>query len=496
MSVKGISKEEFLREYSKEILEDNAALFIGAGLSIPAGFVDWRNLLRNIAKDLNLDIDQEHDLLAVAQYEVNRKGGSRDSINKTIVEWFSKEGKITDTHRILARIPISSVWTTNYDHLLEEAYADANKRFDVKYRVSQLTIRKPNRDVVIFKMHGDVDDPNEAILTKDDYECYESEFGAFIVQLLSDLTSKRLLFMGFSFSDPNIEYTFNRLRRLLNPLKKAKHALKDHYCILRHPHLKDYEKKSSDAAEREALLAVDVARFEHRINDLKRFGVHTVVVESYEEIPHLMDALHRNVSARSVMISGSVDDPSPLEASRLDQLTEAIGRSLIENDYDIVSGMGKGIGASLIMGAHSALGNPSLQRLSNRLRLFPFPYWYGDKAKVIDFNKKNREEMVEQSGVTIFISGNKLEGAKIDEARGVLQECELAKAKGHFLIPIGATGWAAQTIWKEVSAKLDVYFKGFDVAEEMKTLGDVNSDNEKLLAAVLSILKTIRFGKR
>jgi hypothetical protein len=32
----------FLREFSKEVEEGNAAIFAGAGLSIPAGFVDWR----------------------------------------------------------------------------------------------------------------------------------------------------------------------------------------------------------------------------------------------------------------------------------------------------------------------------------------------------------------------------------------------------------------------------------------------------------------------
>ena len=44
--------DAFLRDYSKEVEEGNAAVFIGAGLSIPAGFVDWRKLLKTFAQDI------------------------------------------------------------------------------------------------------------------------------------------------------------------------------------------------------------------------------------------------------------------------------------------------------------------------------------------------------------------------------------------------------------------------------------------------------------
>ncbi len=54
----GISKDEFIRRYSNSLLEGNAALFAGAGLSIPAGFADWRKLLKEIAQDLGLDVER------------------------------------------------------------------------------------------------------------------------------------------------------------------------------------------------------------------------------------------------------------------------------------------------------------------------------------------------------------------------------------------------------------------------------------------------------
>lgn len=68
--------KQFLREYVKAIRDGNAAVFAGAGLSRPSGFVDWKELLRPLADDIDLNIDEEHDLAAVAQY-VRNKAGNR-----------------------------------------------------------------------------------------------------------------------------------------------------------------------------------------------------------------------------------------------------------------------------------------------------------------------------------------------------------------------------------------------------------------------------------
>ena len=70
----------FVRDFVKELREDNAAVFVGAGFSAPAGFVNWRDLLRPIADELQLDIEREHDLVAIAQYHSNENGGQRTTM--------------------------------------------------------------------------------------------------------------------------------------------------------------------------------------------------------------------------------------------------------------------------------------------------------------------------------------------------------------------------------------------------------------------------------
>ena len=149
--------------------ETDAALFVGAGLSRPAGFVDW-NLL--CAKEIGLDVDRESDLVAVAQYYLNRRLLDRSKLNEIMKAEFDGEGTETENHRIIAQLPISTVWTSNFDNLLENVYKKAKRKATVKSRDVDLGIPTKNKDVILYKMHGDIARPEEVIICKDDYEKY------------------------------------------------------------------------------------------------------------------------------------------------------------------------------------------------------------------------------------------------------------------------------------------------------------------------------------
>ena len=53
----------FINDFVKDLNEGTASIFAGAGLSVPAGFVNWTDLMEEIARDLGLDINNEKDLL-------------------------------------------------------------------------------------------------------------------------------------------------------------------------------------------------------------------------------------------------------------------------------------------------------------------------------------------------------------------------------------------------------------------------------------------------
>src|SRR5258706_15462553 len=163
MSADAISAANFIREYTRELRNKNAAVFAGAGLSTASGYVDWKGLLKEIIQDLGLDPDREHDLVTLAQYHCNKAGGSKAQLTQAIFNHFAPTKKPTESHRILARLPIQTYWTTNYDKLLEKALEEAKKIPDVKYTLKQLSVTKPDRDVVVYKMHANIAHPADAI---------------------------------------------------------------------------------------------------------------------------------------------------------------------------------------------------------------------------------------------------------------------------------------------------------------------------------------------
>ena len=171
-------KEEFIREYTKAVSQGYAAVFAGAGLSRQMGFINWKELIEPLAKDIGLDVNKEHDLIAIAQYYKNERS-SRSGINEKILNEFTKDVELNENIRILTRLPIQTYWTTNYDQLLEEALKENNRKADVKIKQESLASNVYDRDAVVYKMHGDVSSPSEAVLTKDDYEVYSEKHPLF-----------------------------------------------------------------------------------------------------------------------------------------------------------------------------------------------------------------------------------------------------------------------------------------------------------------------------
>ena len=181
--------DSFIDTFVQALHDQSAAIFAGAGLSIPAGLVDWKGLLKNIARDVGLDVKKEEDLITVAQFHVNERR-SRHQINQALINEFATRARLTDNHKILASLPIRTYWTTNYDTFIEESLRQAGKTPDVKITVENLATTMPRRDAVVYKMHGDVSQPDNAVVTKDDYESYSTTRHLFSMALQGDLVSK------------------------------------------------------------------------------------------------------------------------------------------------------------------------------------------------------------------------------------------------------------------------------------------------------------------
>ena len=75
-----VTIEKFIEDFTKELRERNVAILAGAGMSVDAGFVNWKGLLKPLADELKLDLEREHDLVKIAQYHVNHHGSNRNDL--------------------------------------------------------------------------------------------------------------------------------------------------------------------------------------------------------------------------------------------------------------------------------------------------------------------------------------------------------------------------------------------------------------------------------
>ena len=474
-----IEAKTFLREYLKELHNKNAAVFIGAGMSIPAGYVDWKGLLHDIIVDLKLDPEKEFDLVTVAQYSVNKLSG-KTALTKKIVEEFSRVKKPQPNHEILAQLPIQVYWTTNYDKLIETALQNAKKVPDVKHTAKQLRVTRPDRDVTVYKMHGDVEYADDAVISKDDYERYPRDMDSFVQALSGDFIERTFLFLGFSFTDPNIDYILSRLRANYTGSSRP------HYCIMKRVGPKDYgTKKDSDYYR---------LRQQYFIKDLGRFGVQTVLVDEYKGITDLLRELAIKYKRNSVFMSGSAKVYGKWgEAAALD-FAHDLSYELASKKNRVVTGFGLGIGSAVINGVLKYLDEQDKTISDEDLVMRPFPQ-VSTKGQDLDKLKDSyRSSMLRHAGLGIFIFGNKEVSGKNVNSPGVEKEFDLCVANGGKPIAVGATGYMAEELWKRVTRDWDRYFKGMPASfkKDYMSLGKAPKNLSDLIPAITRLVKELQ----
>lgn len=468
-----MDKQTFFREYTRAIRDGSAALFVGAGVSRAAGYVDWKQLLAEIAEELNLDVDRETDLVALAQFHVNHHNGNRSRLNQVFIDQFLEGASLTESHRLIASLPVHTIWTTNYDDLIERTFEELGKRLFVKRRKEDFPSTRKRLDATLYKMHGDKNHASEAILTKEDYESYDGRREVFTNALKSDLAEKTFLFVGFSFTDPNVTYILSRVRRLLETNGGQ------HYCILKPPVAADY--KNADDAK------YHVTRFNHWLKDLARYNIQPILIDNYDEVPAILRELNRRSHLRDVFISGSVHDAAPLGAEKFGELTRKLSAELIKKDFNIISGFGLGVGGDVILGATN-----SLQRNDDeRLQLWPFPQAVPagmDRATMWD---QYRRRMIANAGVCVVLGGNKEKDGETVPADGVRKEVEIARELGKLVVPVGATGHVAREYWELCKNSPADFVGAANVANHLATIGDENAEVDSIVQAVIAILKQL-----
>lgn len=444
-----------LDRIAEEIKRGYLCVFAGAGLSAASGYVDWKTLLEPMGKQLGLNINM--DLTVMAQYYKNKF--TRDELNRRVLEEFAKIPKSNANMEILASMPIKKYWTTNYDSIIEDTLKSKGKIVDIIIEQLQFKYHTPYRDAEVIKMHGDKTMPDTAVLCKDDYESYDEKRGLFTQSLTLDLISNTFLFIGFSFSDPNLDRIIAIVKRIFD-----ENAPKKHYCFLRRVHLEDYLKGDITDEKAKEQYEVDFNNQECKIQDMIHYGIETILVDDFEQITYMLKYIRDKIKLNSVFISGALNSKKPNDYGSFkykeknghfekgEDFIMKLSNALITNGYKIVTGFGVGVGNYIVAGAYSLKKGKKNHSIEDSIQIQPMICVDAESEEIVEGVRK---ELIEKCGTIITIFGkNRIKDIKDDlsvlDKDGTYVEYRIAKDKKKIIIiPIGATGFTSEHIYNE-----------------------------------------------
>lgn len=224
-------KDKLIRHF--EAAGSAPFLFIGSGFSRRyLNLEDWGALLRRFSEGLkpyeyylasaNGDLSHVASLIAedfhdlwwahpkYAQSRERNKGKVRDRTSALRIEICNHLNGMASSGFVdtafpeevsaLSKLNVDGIITTNWDLFLEKLFPD----YRVYVGQSELLFSHPQSIGEIYKIHGSSSRPNSLVLTRSDYDVFESKNPYLAAKLITLFVEHPIVFIGYSLSDRNI----------------------------------------------------------------------------------------------------------------------------------------------------------------------------------------------------------------------------------------------------------------------------------------------------
>lgn len=201
---------EDFRFLNKSMLENNLVVFVGAGASVGSGFPLWSVLITAIKERMEELKDIKGDLIIPQMYYNAR--GRKDYVELIRELLYKPNAQPNVIHERIVKLNPRCIITTNYDDLLETAFNNHGVFLDVIEKDSDLPYTHTGQ--MIVKMHGGFR-YNNFVLKEDDYLNYSVDFTLIENYVKALFARYTVLFVGYSFNDPDTKQIFNWIRSIL-----------------------------------------------------------------------------------------------------------------------------------------------------------------------------------------------------------------------------------------------------------------------------------------
>jgi hypothetical protein len=214
------------------LLDDIAAgkclPFVGAGFSLNAKLPekykmpDWPGLTQILATAAEISEKAGGPEVASA-YE--RKFGRVqliEAIRRALHSDLAEPGR---AHRAFAQLPFDTIYTTNFDLLLEEANGLSRRPYRSLVGELQMPFHGGPLTTSIVKMHGDLRHEEHVIVTREDYEEFLSRYPVISTHLSAMLITRTALFIGYSLSDPDFGHIRDVVKSRLGRFQRMSYVV-------------------------------------------------------------------------------------------------------------------------------------------------------------------------------------------------------------------------------------------------------------------------------
>ena len=200
--------------------------FIGAGVSASVHWTEdavirrgpaWSELVEQAARELGFGNPQlirarGTDLQILEYFKLTHCGYSL-LINWLVRNMNPPEAAISVSpihNELAAMVKCGIFYTTNFDDFIERSFTLHRRQHSAVAIEAQMRTEQGVTEIV--KFHGDWNHPDFMVLTESDYERRMAFNTAMDLRLWSDLLNRSVLFIGYSFRDPNVAYLFRQVK--------------------------------------------------------------------------------------------------------------------------------------------------------------------------------------------------------------------------------------------------------------------------------------------
>lgn len=323
----------------KLIRQEDCALWIGAGFSLYAGYPGGAELRNLIFKELSTEeqnqLRLEDSLKKISQSLVTFRNGSRNQLNTLLQRTYGRRPTATHNHDLLSRIPhFKDIITTNYDSLLEDSFTRRAHVVRNDSDVAYITNDQPT----IYKPHGDLIAFDKIIITANDYAQFYTmnRNTPFWSSLLSILSRKTLVFLGYGFEDDNIWPWFDLINETIGTNRKERYLIAPGWIDLKIRELRERNIEYIDMTGDVFLSELDIHLQEHIVKDFEDKVVSQDTVNKYFELRDYNSTIS-NFSGKPIITS--LNKPGSMVTSTLTMQID--DQKTAKKIIDFQNGIGK-----------------------------------------------------------------------------------------------------------------------------------------------------------